>query len=723
MTAELLRMSPNCMPITNSLRNSLSGFLAAIVFVLAAAGTARAQSSGHDKLDRFLQQQARKPAGRTRVIVQFRSDADVRVFGKRAAIGRRLGPKSQVAEVDNTELANIVASAGVDRVMVDRPVFATLERTGLSTGAVLARQQLSVTGHGVGVAVIDSGITGWHDDLYRTGSRTWSRTDSQIAHFKDFTTDTPQLWFSNPAYDDYGHGTPVAGIIAGTGYDSKGKHKGIAPGARLIGLKVMDGLGRGYVSDVIAALDYAVAVRSTYNVRVINLSVAAGVHESYWLDPLTLAARRAVDAGIVVVASAGNLGLNEGGEVQAGGITAPGNAPWVLTVGASSEQGTSVRSDDTLARFSSRGPTWIDFAAKPDLVAPGVGIESLSDPGSTLYASLPTMLVSGSAGFGLLYKPYLSLSGTSMAAPVVTGTVALMLEANPKLTPNAVKAILQYTAQVRSDGSPLAQGAGMLNASGAVRLARFFASPSGGVDEMGDVIQGEWVPWARHIIWGNYRLTGGMPLPGSNAWSTAVPWGALETPTGGRVVWGARLDDNIVWSTAADNIVWSTSADNIVWSTSADNIVWSTGSDANIVWSTRADENIVWSTAALDNIVWSTSADKNIVWSTSGDKNIVWSTGTVANVVWGNDCGGTNCQKVLWGSQSDGTVWGTASRDDNIVWSTAADNIVWSTASAASDNIVWSTGGWQNIVWSTAALDNIVWSTSAMAEEVLWPEN
>ncbi len=128
------------------------------------------------------------------------------------------------------------------------------------------------------------------------------------------------MW-SNGAYDDYGHGTHVAGIIAGTGYDSSGKHKGIAPGAKLVGLKVMDRLGRGYISDVIAAIDYAISVKGTYNIRVINLSVAAGVFESYWLDPLTLAAQRAVDAGIVVVASAGNLGQNLQGQTQSGGIT------------------------------------------------------------------------------------------------------------------------------------------------------------------------------------------------------------------------------------------------------------------------------------------------------------------------------------------------------------------------------------------------------------------
>jgi serine protease AprX len=663
------------MPITRLLRSLISALSIATVVALSAPVAAAQPSSGRDgKLDAVVRNRARQLTGRTRVIVQFTGDADSRVFGRRATTGRRLGRDAQVAEVDNVELANLASDPRIERVMFDRPIFATLERTGLSTGSTAARQAYGVTGKGVGVAVIDSGVTNWHDDLYQAGSSSWSRSSGRVAHFKDFTKETSsQLWSSNPAYDDYGHGTHVAGIIAGTGYDSNGKHKGLAPGAKLIGLKVLDAHGGGFISDVIAAIDYAVSVKATYNIRVINLSVAAGVYESYWLDPVTLAARRAVDAGIVVVASAGNLGLNEHGETQSGGITSPGNAPWVLTVGASSEQGTAPRSDDTIGRFSSRGPTWIDFGAKPDLVAPGVGIESLSDPQSTLYGSLPGMLLSGS--FGLSYKPYLSLSGTSMAAPVVAGTVALMLEANPSLTPNAVKAILQYTAQARPGESTLAQGAGMVNARGAIRLARFFASPIGGIDEMGDTLEGEWVEWARHIIWGNYRITGGVPLPGNNAWANDLRWGALETPLGTPVVWGARADDNIVWSTSKDdagNIVWSTArADdngNIVWSTaraSDDNIVWSTArGDDNIVWSTADDDNIVWSTTDDDNIVWSTTDDDNIVWSTTDDDNIVWSTATVENVVWGSDCGGMNCQKVVWGSQQqDGTLWGTSDDD------------------------------------------------------------
>src|SRR5690606_19663151 len=272
------------------------------------------------------------------------------------------------------------------------------------------------------------------------------------------------LWATEHAHDDYGHGTHVAGIIAGSGYDSRGARAGIAPRANLIGLKVLDAEGHGYISDVIAAMEYAVEHRSAFNIRIINLSVASAVVESYNTDPLAQAARRATDAGLVVVAAAGNLGTGPDDQLQFGGITSPGNAPWVLTVGAASHNGTVRRSDDSVAAFSSRGPTWIDFGAKPDLVAPGVGIESLSDPQSTLYRQLSDYLIPGAGGGW--YKPYLSLTGTSMAAPVVTGTVALMLQANPKLTPNAVKAILQYTAQSSEAEHPLAQGAGLLNVRG-----------------------------------------------------------------------------------------------------------------------------------------------------------------------------------------------------------------------------------------------------------------
>ncbi len=675
-------------------RHGAAWTLALTALLLSTEAPVLAAGRG-DTLDAAVRQRARQLTGRSRVIVEFKDTVDVRVLGPGAR--RRLNTRTQVAEIENRSLAVVAADPRVSRVMLDRVAFPTLERTGASIGAAFAHDQLGLTGKGVGVAVIDSGISASHGDL----DRSQGRPPSRVVHFKDFTRDlSPRVWMPEFASDDFGHGTHVAGIIAGSGYLSRGRRAGVAPGAHLIGLKVLDADGHGYISDVIAAIDYAVAVRSTFKIRIINLSVASGVFESYRQDPLAQAARRAVDAGIVVVAAAGNLGRTADGEAQFGGITSPGNAPWVLTVGASSHSGTARRSDDTIAEFSSRGPTWVDFEAKPDLVAPGVGIESLAVRRSTLSSSLPEYLLAGTRGAS--QTPYLSLSGTSMAAPAVTGTVALMLEANPALTPNAVKAILQFTAQAGRTEHVLTQGAGLLNARGAVRLARFFAAPHRALGAMRDSIEGESVAWARHIMWGNYLVTGGMPLPGSNAWAAEVRWGALKTASGQPVVWGAHDDENIVWST---------------------------GRDGNIVWSTGSDENIVWSTDDDSNIVWSTGSDENIVWSTEDDHNIVWSTAVARNVVWGNDCGGRNCAKVVWGARSStGAVWGAADGDFNIVWSTFADeNIVWSTggdenivwSTGADGNIVWSTSDDWNIVWSTAFDENIVWSTSA-DENIVW---
>jgi serine protease AprX len=664
--------------------------MVAVAVITCATPALAGPRADATRLDAVLRQRARQVAGTSRVIVQFRGATDVRaITGQGGRAGKKLSLlQAHVAEVSNARLAALASDPRVARISIDRPAFATLDRTSSAIGAALAREDLGVTGAGVGVAVIDSGVSSWHDDLYmeHAAGLPYGNYVPRVTHFRDFAnpwqSDGGEVYYGEYAYDDYGHGTHVSGIIAGNGYDSKGGRTGVAPKANIIGLKVLDGNGAGYVSDVIAALDYAVSVKDQFNIRVINLSVGAGVYESYNTDPLALAARRAVDAGIVVVAASGNLGRNSEGETQYGGITSPGNAPWVLTVGATSHNGTAARSDDTIAPFSSRGPSWIDFSAKPDLVAPGVGIESLSEPYTTLAYKYSSYLLPGSDPF-LWYSPYLSLSGTSMAAPVVAGTVALMFEANPNLTPNAVKAILQYTAQPQPETDFLAQGSGLLNARGAIRMARFFANPQEGLGARVDTIAGEPAAWSEHLIWGNFRVTGGVPLPGSNAWALGQVWGAQATSAGGPIFWGVEaLDDNIVWSMHDDNIVWGYSH--------GDNIVWSM--DDNIVWS--MDDNIVWSMD--DNIVWSMEAD-NIVWSMHGADNIVW----------GMDCGGANCDNIVWGMRADdGTVWGTADGKDNIVWS-MDDNIVWS---MEEDNIVWSM--LDNIVWSMSVVEPVLWSHS-----------
>src|SRR5205823_8075260 len=185
-----------------------------------------------------------------------------------------------------------------------------MERTGLTVGAPAVRAELGVDGTGVGVAVIDSGVAAWHDDLADPANPGTER----VAAFVDFVNGAAV------PYDDYGHGTHVAGIIAGNGYDSSGARSGIAPGAHLVVLKVLDGSGQGRISDVIAAFDYVATHKDDLNIRVANLSVATGVYESYNLDPLTVAARSVVDRGIVVVASAGNAGRGRQGSTQYGGI-------------------------------------------------------------------------------------------------------------------------------------------------------------------------------------------------------------------------------------------------------------------------------------------------------------------------------------------------------------------------------------------------------------------
>jgi serine protease AprX len=683
------------------------------IAALTSDAAAERPAPAANKFDRVAKERSRQLAGRSRVIVQFNGLPDARVItGNGGVLGRQLGMiRAQVADLDNRALNNVASHPAVSWVGIDHPVFPTLNRTGPAVAATVARETLGLTGKGIGVAVIDSGITSWHDDLYLAGAQDAPRAAPRVTHFKDFTVrHDSRVWTSDQPSDAFGHGTHVAGVIAGNGFASRGARTGIAPEANLVGLKVLDEHGQGYISDVIAALDYAVAIKNIYNIRVINLSVASGVFESYKTDPLTRAARRAVEAGIVVVAAAGNLGTNEEGELQYGGITCPGNAPWVLTIGAASHGGTRPRGNDSLAPFSSRGPTWIDFAAKPDLVAHGVGTESLSDPNSTLYSAYAAYLLDGTRETA--YHPYLSLTGTSMAAPVVAGTVALMLEANPALTPNAVKAILQYTAEVRDDEPFLAQGAGLLNTLGAIRMATFFNDPKQGTPIPGDVIEDEAVAWSEHITWGNTRVGGGVLLPGSNAWALDTTWGTAATKRGQPIVWGVKADDNIVWSTRRrddnivwstrdrdDNIVWSTRDrdDNIVWSTRDrdDNIVWSTRDrDDNIVWSTRdRDDNIVWSTRDRDdNIVWSTrDRDDNIVWSTRDLDNIVWSTGRAENIVWSTACGGADCRGVIWSTRDgdDNIVWSTRDRDDNIVWSTGDRD----------DNIVWSTGDVDQVLW------------------------
>ena len=253
--------------------------------------------------------------------------------------------------------------------------------------------------------------------------------------------------------DDYGHGTHVAGIAAGNGHVSSGagsfrNFKGIAPNANLLDLRVLDQNSAASDSAVIAAIQQAVQLKNQYNVRVINLSLGRRIWESCTRDPLCQAVEAAWNSGIVVVVAAGNLGRNGYATVLS-----PGNSPHAITVGAMKAAGAHTNTDDNISSYSSKGPTYIDQTAKPDLVAPGNQVVSLLAPGSTLVTQAPANVVypsyytsSGSSGVTAGVPQYLRLSGTSMATPVVSGTVALLLQKNPSLSPDTVKARLMKTA-------------------------------------------------------------------------------------------------------------------------------------------------------------------------------------------------------------------------------------------------------------------------------------
>src|SRR5262245_2620531 len=255
-----------------------------------------------------------------------------------------------VLDVPNAVLKAMANHPSVFRLHYDRPTATHNYRTAVTVGARTVQRVLGFTGAGVGIAVIDSGIASFHEDLTNTSSVLYPYGNQRVKKFVDFVNGRTL------PYDDNGHGSHVAGIIAGNGYDSFGEKAGIAPKASLISLKVLDQNGQGTISNIIAALGWVATNAKTYNIRVVNMSIGAGVYESYWTDPLTIACKRLTDQGIVVVAAAGNLGKNALGSLQFGGITAPGNAPWVLTVGASSTNGTLTRLDASIAPQTSSGP-------------------------------------------------------------------------------------------------------------------------------------------------------------------------------------------------------------------------------------------------------------------------------------------------------------------------------------------------------------------------------
>jgi len=374
-------------------------------------------------------------------------------------------------------------------------------------GADRLRNDLGLDGQGIGVAVVDSGIAD-HRDL--RGPDNASRI--LAASNQTNTANTS---------DGYGHGSHVAGILAGNGQASNGIYQGVAPGVNLINVKVSDDQGYGTVSDLVEGLQWIYENRATYNIRVVNISVNSSVPEPYHTSALDAAVEILWFNGIVVVVSAGNNGTGSGPVT----LLPPANDPFVITVGATDDLGTVDLNDDLVSGYSAYGLTEDNYA-KPDLVAPGRNVVSLSaGPNAKVNLDHPNHKVD---------DYYFRMSGTSMSAPIVAGAAALLLQDEPNLTPDQVKYRLMATANASWPAyDPAKAGAGYLDAYAAVQ-GTTTESANGGIT-------------ASQTLW-----TGSDPV----AWDS-VAWNSVAWNS---VAWNSVAWNSVAWNSVAWNsVAWNSS--------------------------------------------------------------------------------------------------------------------------------------------------------------------
>ena len=448
------------------------------------------------------------------------------------------------------------------------------------------------TGAGIDVALIDSGVA------------PLPGIDLQVVNGPDLSFDSQASNLTD--IDTYGHGTHMAGLIAGrdaaippTKEDEEVDHYfvGAAPGARIVSIKVAASDGATDVSQVIAAIDWVVQHRNSdgLNIRVLNLSFGTDGTQDYTLDPLAYAAEVAWLHGIVVVVAAGNSGF---GTPQ---LNNPAYDPYVIAVGGDDTRGTDDPKDDVIPSWQSRGNT----IRHPDLVAPGKSIISLRDPGSLVDEANPVARVGATRFF--------KGSGSSQAAAIVSGAVATILEQHPELTPDQVKALLMQTAVPLPNADPIAQGAGLINLHRA-REAK--------ISTVADTVQ----TWPRSTGLGSLQLARG----------------SVATQDGGTVLQGEQTIFGDTWDATA----WASSSwDGTSWSGGEWTArTWSGDCWCGSSWSSRTWSARTWSGSSWSARTWSGRTWSARTWSGSG-----WSAGS-----WGADDAPSALSSGSWAS----TLWG-----------------------------------------------------------------
>ena len=460
----------------------------------------------------------------------------------------------EIAESALAALPGIVVTPDVSVSVQGNP-----ESTGPHTPSDVFLQQTGATrlaaagdrGRGVTVAVLDTGI----DNLPDFSGRLIGGVDLTGGN--------------NPFQDSYGHGTFVAGLIAGNGASSGGQYSGEAPGANLVSIKVAGANGTTDLARLILGLQWAVDNRAAYGIKVLNMSLGYQPTESTVINPLDQAAQAVWNSGIAVVASAGNAGPFNGT------VLSPGDDPLVITVGALDDLAQTSVSADEMCDFSSAGPTSPDGWVKPDLVTSGRSVVSLAAPGSTIYDDYPSARV-GSANF--------VGSGTSFSAAITSGAAALVLTGNPGLTPDQLKARLLGTTNPGPVGNPFVDGHGALNA--------YAAATAGPM---------------------NLNQSAGGLLP-------ALPGTTVQlSPTGPADTWNTSLWSGTNWPQGPSSGSWDGWAWNgadwngFTWTGKA----WNDGDWAGAAWNGADWTGKAWNDSGWAGSAWNGSAWNGLAWNSS----------------------------------------------------------------------------------------------------------
>ena len=492
------------------------------------------------------------------VIVQYKVTPTENHHQRVARLGGRLQARMNYIRaahyaISTSALEQLSADPDVQYISPNRPLHQMMDIPAETVNAAAAAAA-GYDGTGIGVAVIDSGMADIPD---------FHGKHSRIVYQATFIGGSPT--------DQWGHGTHVAGLIGSNGNGTI--YTGIVPNVSLINLRALDKNGNGTDASVIGAIDAAISLKKRYNIRVINLSLGRPVFESASVDPLCQAVEKAWKAGIVVVVAAGNDGRNNSAGTDGyGTITAPGNDPYVITVGAMKDMHTSMRADDLIASYSSKGPTAIDHYVKPDILAPGNRVVSTMNAGIGLLKQYPQNQV--------MNDEYV-LSGTSMATPIVSGAAVVLIQKDPSLTPDQVKARLMKTASKTFPSYSVALdpathvaytshydiftvGAGYLDIAAALSNSDVAfgsaLSPTAGYNPWtGQVTisttdtSGTTTVWGSNALWGATTVWGSSVLSGaSTVWGNTTVWGSSSI-LGNTTVWGSST----VWGNTA---VWGSTA-------------------------------------------------------------------------------------------------------------------------------------------------------------------